>query len=172
MPTPRSPVRSRSAARFTRARGGVGIRAGLRYQCPIGYESSNLSGRTTASPTGKAIPAWRIILIMPRPRRWTDDQLRTAVAESSTWGEVVTRMGQADYGAARRNFQAHAVRLELPVGHLPTFRPIAPRAPSDRPSVDLGTLLAAVQESTTWAEVLRRLGARLPREHADRASAV
>jgi hypothetical protein len=69
-------------------------------------------------------------------------------------------MGQADYGAARRNFQAHAVRLELPVGHLPTFRPIAPRAPSDRPSVDLGTLSAAVQESTTWAEVLRRLGFR------------
>jgi len=95
---------------------------------------------------------------MGRPRQWTDDQLRAAVAASTTWGEVVVNMGQADYGAARRNFQAHAVRLELSVEHLPPFKPVAPRQPTDRSLADPELLAAAIAESTSWAGVLRRLG--------------
>jgi hypothetical protein len=95
---------------------------------------------------------------MGRPRQWTDEQLRAAVAASSTWGEVVTRMWQADYGATRRNFQGHAVRLELPVDHLPSFRPVRARQPCDRRSHDPDQLAAAISASISWAGVLHCLG--------------
>lgn len=98
-----------------------------------------------------------------------------AVAASTTWGEVVTRIGHADYGAARRTMQAHAVRLELDVGHLPPFRPIAPRYPSGGRAVADERLPAAIASSTSWAGVLRQLGlkpsgsiqARLRKQAAD-----
>lgn len=95
---------------------------------------------------------------MVRPRLWTDDQLRDAVASSSTWGEVVTQIGQADYAKARRILQAHAMRLGLDVQHLPSFKPVEPRYPHDVPLVDSARLSAAVSISTTWAGVLRQLG--------------
>jgi hypothetical protein len=95
---------------------------------------------------------------MARPRTWTDEQLKKAIATSSTWGEVVTRIGHADYGPARRVMQAHAVRLDLDVTHLPPFKPIAPRFPYDRPVVDAAQLSAAIAASISWAGVLHQLG--------------
>jgi hypothetical protein len=63
-----------------------------------------------------------------------------------------------DYGTTRRKLQAHAVRLELDVGHLPPFKPVAPRHVHDPKPVDDVLLESAVRESRSWADVLRRLG--------------
>ncbi len=88
---------------------------------------------------------------MPRQRRWTDEQLASAVAASKTLAEVMRRVGlQAGrYDAIRK----HIVRLEIPAGHLRMERGVRRRGGwSD---VDLVT---AVAESTTYADVMRRLG--------------
>ena len=77
---------------------------------------------------------------------------------SSTWGEVVTRIGHADFAKARRIVQAHTVRLQLDVSHLPPFKPVAPRYPHDGPVIDAECLAAAVRASSSWAAVLRQLG--------------
>ena len=82
------------------------------------------------------------------------------MADSSTWGEVVTKIGQADYGAARRVMQGHAVRLGLDVGHLPPFKPVAPRQPHDAKPVDRERLANAIRESGSWGAVLHRMGYR------------
>lgn len=96
---------------------------------------------------------------MPRPRKWTDDQLREAVATSSTWQEVVLKIGRTDNAKARRVVQGHAVRLDLDVGHLPAFKPVAPVYPHDfryRNVVD--DLAKAIPECDSWAQVFRRIG--------------
>jgi PD-(D/E)XK endonuclease len=96
---------------------------------------------------------------MPRPRKWTDEQLREAVAASSTWQEVVLKIGRTDSPKARRVVQGHAIRLALDVSHLPTFKPVDPVYPHDlrfRNIVD--DLVAAVPECDSWAQVFRRVG--------------
>lgn len=96
---------------------------------------------------------------MPRPRKWTDKQLCEAVAASSTWHEVVLKIGRTNNAKARRVVQGHAVRLGLDVSHLPAFKPVAPIYPHDlrfRSLID--DLVAAVPECDTWAQVFRRVG--------------
>ena len=96
---------------------------------------------------------------MARPRKWTDEQLREAIAASSTWQEVVLKIGRTNNTKARRVVQGHAVRLSLDVSHLPAFEPVAPVYPHDsrfRGIVD--DLVAAVPECDSWAQVFRRVG--------------
>jgi len=96
---------------------------------------------------------------MPRPRKWTDEQLREAVAASSTWQEVVLKIGRTNNTKARRVVQGHAIRLSLDVSHLPAFEPVAPVYPHDfrfRGIVD--DLVAVVPECDSWAQVFRRVG--------------
>lgn len=51
-------------------------------------------------------------------RRWSDGDLRDAVASSSSWAEVIRRLGLSDRGEARVRVKGHAVRLGLSYGHL------------------------------------------------------
>lgn len=52
-------------------------------------------------------------------RSYTDDQLRDAVAASTTWGEVATALGKNPRsGASRSVMRKAAERLELDVSHL------------------------------------------------------
>ncbi|MBW3662232.1 MAG: HNH endonuclease [Actinobacteria bacterium] len=55
---------------------------------------------------------------MPRPRSWTDDQLRDAVATSTTYREVVLRLGLAPSGYAFSAVRGRAAQLELDDSHL------------------------------------------------------
>jgi PD-(D/E)XK endonuclease len=95
---------------------------------------------------------------MARPRTWTDGQLVEAVAVSTTWNEVVHQLGRQKNTKARKTIQGHVTRLGLDVSHLPSFEPVAPIYP-DQPFPAEG-FADAVKQSSTWAEVMRRLGMR------------
>jgi hypothetical protein len=51
-------------------------------------------------------------------RRWSDDQLRVAVCESSAWEEVLTKLDQSSNGGAALHVKANAIRLGLNTSHL------------------------------------------------------
>ena len=52
-------------------------------------------------------------------RRWSDPQLRQAVAECRSWEEVLSRLGlSANGGNAQRHIKSHTVRLGLDTSHL------------------------------------------------------
>lgn len=53
-------------------------------------------------------------------RRWSDDQMREAVAGSSSWPEVLTRLGVTDNPATRVRVKGHAARLGVRYEHLVT----------------------------------------------------
>lgn len=51
-------------------------------------------------------------------RRWSDQQLRAAVAGASCWADVLTELGVIDNGAERVRIKGHAVRLGLDCTYL------------------------------------------------------
>ena len=92
---------------------------------------------------------------MPRPRTWTDDDLREAVVASESLREVALRLGLASGGRSQQALQRHIDRLGLDASHLPVMvngRVRRPRAWSD------DDLRDAVEQSNSVAGVLRRLG--------------
>lgn len=90
---------------------------------------------------------------MPRPRRWTDEQLAAAVAASRTLSEVCRRLGilPGKYDVLRR----HIARLGLDAAHLPRAAAGSPRTGRRYRDEDL---IEAVRSETTVHGVLRRLG--------------
>lgn len=61
-----------------------------------------------------------------KKRSYTDDQLRAAVAASSTWAEVATALGKNPRsGAVRKSMRGAADAIELDVQHLERRRPAA-----------------------------------------------
>lgn len=90
---------------------------------------------------------------MPRPRRWTDEQLAAAVAASRTLSEVHVRLGlrPGRYDAMR----THIARLGLAASHIPTTGPLAP--PARRTWTD-AQFVDVVAESRSIAAVCRALG--------------
>lgn len=92
---------------------------------------------------------------MPRPRRWTDEQLADAVAASTTMFEVFGRLG---IRAGRYDYlREHIRRLGLDASHLPTAMAGSPRK---RLSWTDEQLAEAVRTSDTMSQVGRRLGYR------------
>jgi hypothetical protein len=69
---------------------------------------------------------------MPQPRRYTDDQLRAAVAESTNWTQVMLALGKSP-GASNKGVVTTAERLGLDTSHFAykqSFRPVpAVKAP-------------------------------------------
>ncbi|MFY9849684.1 MAG: group I intron-associated PD-(D/E)XK endonuclease [Trebonia sp.] len=60
-------------------------------------------------------------------RRWSDDQLRNAVAEGKSWDEVLVSLGlSTNSGNARTFIKSHAIRLGLDFSHLGAFLPVEP----------------------------------------------
>lgn len=155
MPRKRSPVRIRSAARMRSWRKQV-----YAYG-PDPYAREGVRVRSSPdAPNGELRNAMSdIFLYMARPRTWTDDDLRTAVRETSTWGELVQKIGLTDFAKARRTAQGHCVRLGLDVAHLPAFKPLAPIEPHDSCWSSVSAeVAAAVPDSSSWADVFRKLG--------------
>jgi hypothetical protein len=67
-------------------------------------------------------------------RRWSDAQLRQAVAESQSWQEVLSRLGLSTGNGTTPHIKSHAVRLDLDTSHLNRLShdgrlPSAPPAP-------------------------------------------
>ena len=62
-------------------------------------------------------------------RRWSDQQLRAAVAGASCWADVIVSLGIVDNGAERVRVKGHAVRLGLDCTHLKS--PLAQPAPTE-----------------------------------------
>src|ERR1035438_4972996 len=96
---------------------------------------------------------------MARPRTWSDDDLRQAVSGSSTWGEVVQKIGLTDFAKARRTAQGHCVRLGVDVGDMTAYKPVQPIEPHDsRWQTVKAEVAAAVPDASSWADVFRKLG--------------
>lgn len=80
-------------------------------------------------------------------RRWSDAQLRDAVAASTSWQAVCDTLGVAG-GSSRNTLRGHAARLGLDCRHLTPVDP-APDPSAARPEPDLrrlpraGSMLAA-----------------------------
>ncbi|MEY2571029.1 MAG: hypothetical protein QOE63_1379 [Acidimicrobiaceae bacterium] len=93
---------------------------------------------------------------MPRPRRWTDEQLRDAVSTSTTLAEVCRKLGVRP--GKYEVYRAHIIRLALDASHIPsmsftrTNRPRRPRSWTDE------DLASAVATCNTYSDVLRLLG--------------
>jgi hypothetical protein len=66
-------------------------------------------------------------------RRWTEDELRTAIRAAKTWSEAVELLGFDDVSAVA-TVKGHAARLSLDCEHL-TVRPTAVRNRDVRPDV-------------------------------------
>lgn len=92
---------------------------------------------------------------MPRPRTWTDEQLRAAVAEGRTLSEVCTRLGlrPGRHDVLRR----HIARMGLDASHVPRAGVGVPR---ERRSWSDEDLRRAVAARDSVSEVSRRLGYR------------
>jgi hypothetical protein len=79
-------------------------------------------------------------------RRWSDQQLATAIAASTSWAQVAETLGLAG-GSSTATIRGHAVRLGLNTGHLVRPREASPSDLAMQPDVanlpKAGALMAA-----------------------------
>ena len=94
---------------------------------------------------------------MPRQRRWTDEQLRTAVAVSSSYAAVCTQLSLRPGGGTYAILRKHIDRLGIDNSH---FRHRTEGRTGPRRSWTDDDLSRAAAASSTLAEVQRRLGFR------------
>ena len=88
---------------------------------------------------------------MARPRSWSDDDLRAAVAGARSWKEVRDRLGLRGGGTTYRSIRARAAAIDLAVDHLPEVG-ASPRRFTDE------DLTAAVAGATSLHGVFVTLG--------------
>jgi hypothetical protein len=86
-----------------------------------------------------------------RPRSWSDDDLRAAVADARSWKEVRDRLGLRGGGTTYRSIRARAAAIDLAVDHLPEVG-ASPRRFTDE------DLTAAVAGATSLHGVFVTLG--------------
>src|SRR5690349_9752540 len=86
-----------------------------------------------------------------RRRRWTDDELRAAIAASTSYRMAAARLGSLE---SRRGVKARARLLGLDISHFAGRRGLA----TGHTRWTIEDLQAAVISSRSVAEVLRRLG--------------
>ncbi len=93
-----------------------------------------------------------------QPRRWTDDELRQAVAEATNLAGVFRRLRLAVGGSAWRRMQEHIRRLQLDTSHWDERS--RPRAGGRRGEIAIvpDHLRDAVDGAVSLREVARRLG--------------
>lgn len=94
------------------------------------------------------------------PRRWTDDDLREAVAAATCLADVFRRLGLSIGGSAWRRMQDHILRLELDTSHWGP-RGVRPGEGGPRAApipIDDDALRRLLPRARSLAEVLRHLG--------------
>lgn len=106
---------------------------------------------------------------MGRPRSWTDEQLREAVAASGTFKEVHERLGLKHGGGSHSAVRLRVAELGLDTSHFePRRRTATPRRPPGQRGspgprsylqrIGPGELAEAAAVSTSLREALDRLG--------------
>lgn len=69
-------------------------------------------------------------------RRWSDEQLRQAVADCNSWEEVILRLGlSAEHGSIAPHIKSHTVRLGLDTEHLKGISHVGRQPPGAVPDV-------------------------------------
>lgn len=92
---------------------------------------------------------------MPRTQRWSDSQLRDAVAPSATLAEVSRKL-EIVPGGGYRTLRRHIARLELDTSHFPNGNGTGTRKLRRRWTDE--DLADAVRTCVTVSDVARRLG--------------
>jgi hypothetical protein len=75
---------------------------------------------------------------MPRSRSWTDEQLKAAVGQASSWNHVARLLGLKEGGGAQETILRRVAHLDLDVSHLPATLNVAPRERAERPAISEG----------------------------------
>ena len=88
-----------------------------------------------------------------RPRRWTDDQLRSAVESSRTMSDVCRALGLVPAGGNYDQMWRHIDRLGIDASHL--RRPVRR---GSRPRLDEAAVVHAVPRARSVEEVCRTIG--------------
>lgn len=97
-----------------RAKSAGAVRIVRRRATELGFDASHFRGK----------------------RRWSDDQLRQAVAECKSWEEVVLRLGlSAENGSIAPHIKSHTVRLGLDTEHLKGISYVGRQPPGAVPNV-------------------------------------
>jgi PD-(D/E)XK endonuclease len=69
-------------------------------------------------------------------RRWSDAQLKQAVAECRTWEDVITRLGlSTSSGNVQPHIKSHTIRLGLDTDHLKAVSHVGRQPPEAKPLV-------------------------------------
>jgi hypothetical protein len=92
---------------------------------------------------------------VPRPLRWTDDQLRDAVATSRSLFDLCQRLGVPPGGKTYQSLRRQIARIGADAAHLPRLVGGAERTRRAWTDEDLAEI---VRTSLSLAQVLRRLG--------------
>jgi hypothetical protein len=91
---------------------------------------------------------------MPRPRIWTDDQLRCVIPEARSWKDICVRLGVPIGGKTFTALRGRAEALGLDHSHLYAGgrrKPIESRVSDDE-------LRALVPECRSWNDLAHRVG--------------
>ena len=94
---------------------------------------------------------------MPRQRGWTDEQLRAAVASSTSYRKVLQALGSSGTGSLHYDIKNRIRVLALDTSHFDRRR-------ADRPWTD-DELRAAVRDATSYVATLAKLGLEIGRAH-------
>jgi hypothetical protein len=103
-------------------------------------------------------------------RRWSDEQLKQAVAECRSWGEVITRLGLSTAsGNVQPHVKSHTVRLGLDTEHLNAVSHAGRQPPEAVPPAaalptDLGHLRVAAPVTAAAWFMLRGCAVSFPAE--------
>jgi hypothetical protein len=85
---------------------------------------------------------------MGRPRSWTVDQLRAAIARACSWREVLRLLGLQVGGGARDSILRRTETLGIDVSHLPDIT----EAASDLPFADADVRREEHGDVLQWVE--------------------
>ena len=89
---------------------------------------------------------------MPWAPRYSEAEARQAIANASTWKDVLDALGYSYFGKNIKTLRKWAAKWGIPVDHLPNGRSgAAPRYNREQAAEAIG-------RSRSWAEALRRLG--------------
>src|ERR1700730_6089494 len=94
-------------------------------------------------------------------RRWSDAQLKRAVANSYSWDEVLSRLGLSGSYDERNRVKGHALRLGLDLSRIEASKP-SDSLPASRPEIKK-LRDAAASIAASWF-LLRGLNAAIPVE--------